>query len=212
MTKSPIRWFMRVAAAIFAGALIVGTAKLVAASRFLNSPNRIDAWREIQREDIRDMLAVVGDPHAVRLWLTAGRDPNGRDCAGLGERPNAFGLGILKPMGLCEPDNAAGVPLLRAIRSQSVASVRLIIDAGADVNEVSRDGIVPLQMAVLLGDEGAVRVLLDAGANPVLRPKFSEIGDYSSALESAQRARGGAAGERILEALRAKAATDSAVR
>lgn len=87
-------------------------------------------------------LSVVasGDIDAARLFLNAGYSPSLRD--------------------------ARGVPVLSlAVRSQFPEMVRLLLDAGAGVNDVSSDrGYSPLMDAAQKGDEVMCRVLLDAGA------------------------------------------------
>jgi len=80
-------------------------------------------------------------------------------------------------------------------------SIGLMIQAGADVNEVSLDGVVPLEAAVIFENVETVRMLLRHGANPSLRPRTSVLGDYRSAWEAAQQAPDSAAIREIRQLL-----------
>lgn len=44
--------------------------------------------------------------------------------------------------------------------------IKLILDAGADVHQVVREGGSPLSMAVEAGNVEVIQLLLQAGANP----------------------------------------------
>src|SRR5437660_10479678 len=61
---------------------------------------------------------------------------------------------------------AAGSPdLLVAIRKGDHAQVRKLIDAGADVNTVDKDGTTALMHSVLESDARMMKLLIDKGAN-----------------------------------------------
>lgn len=85
-------------------------------------------------------VIASGDTDAVKLFLDAGYSPALQD--------------------------ARGIPALSlAVRSQFPDMVRLLLDAGAAVDDVSSDrGYSPLMDAVQKGDEVMCRLLLDAGA------------------------------------------------
>ena len=57
-------------------------------------------------------------------------------------------------------------PLLFAARGGDVASARLLVAAGADVNEAAPDGASALAIAALSGNGAVAALLLDAGADP----------------------------------------------
>jgi ankyrin repeat protein len=54
--------------------------------------------------------------------------------------------------------------LLEAARTGRLASVRALVEGGADVNGASASGVTPLMEAVSAGRTEVARVLLDAGA------------------------------------------------
>lgn len=163
------------------------------AHRALNEPGAIAAWGEIQRDRILELCEVAMDPHAVKLWLAVGRDPNGHDCARWAQRPSAFSLAILKPLGLCTQRNADGMPFMRATNwwysPDAAEAIRLMIEAGVDVNEAAPDGGLPLTNAVTWANEVVVRMLLEAGADPLRRAPHdvSAVGAYENALGRARR-------------------------
>jgi hypothetical protein len=175
-------WTRTIGVMVLATVFAIGGARWLRRYWDLHSADRMAAWAEIQRERIYDMAKTADDPRAVKLWLAVGRDPNGHDCAEWGQRPSAFDLAILKPIGMCKPDSSTSMPFMRSTNPESV---RLMIAAGVDVNEVSPDGILPLRSAVRDMNEAVVRVLLDAGADPLRRPSYSQIGDLDSAMEVA---------------------------
>jgi uncharacterized protein len=57
-------------------------------------------------------------------------------------------------------------PLLFAARSGDVESVRLLVDAGADVNDALPNGMSALVLAAHSGQGAAARMLLEKGADP----------------------------------------------
>jgi ankyrin repeat protein len=57
-------------------------------------------------------------------------------------------------------------PLLFAARVGDIPSVRLLLDAGADVNDTSADGLSALVLATVRGQAGVALLLLDYGADP----------------------------------------------
>ena len=85
--------------------------------------------------------ATIGDLEAVKKHLEAGADINGRD-------PN-FGASVL----------AAAV-----VRNQ-VETAKYLIENGADVNQASQDGSIPLHTAALFGFAESAELLIDSGAD-----------------------------------------------
>ncbi len=91
--------------------------------------------------------------------------------------------------GLFEPDADGDTPLMLAARNH-VESVRLLLRAGADPDQVSFDGRTALFEAAQVCKEEVVSVLLDAGADPCL-VDLDEVADPGMVglLEAAQNRR-----------------------
>ena len=77
--------------------------------------------------------------------------------------------GALLAAGACE-EQPPESPLIQAARAGSLDTIKLLLDAGADVNLPGPTGdgwdATPLQHAILARQSGAVRLLLDRGADP----------------------------------------------
>ncbi len=81
-----------------------------------------------------------------------------------------LGLGaVLLAAGGCDKQ-ASDSPLIQAARTGSLDTIKVLLDAGADVNLPGPTGdgwdATPLQHAILARQSGAVRLLLDRGADP----------------------------------------------
>ncbi len=57
-------------------------------------------------------------------------------------------------------------PLQRAIREGHYDAVKYLLEKGADVNHLRKDGASPFHLAVLSGNAQIVKAVLEAGANP----------------------------------------------
>lgn len=170
--------------------------------RDLRRYEREDAWKLIQKEGLRDFLLELSNPRAALLWIRAGRDPNGRDCAGgSGRPPHVMSVALLKPLGFCDAREADDIPVLRAAIG-SPESLWLLIAAGADVNVVPWEGMPPLTAAVPAKDVDSVAVLLDGGADPWLRGRR---GDRESAMDILQSSVADSSFDDIREMLRKRA-------
>jgi len=217
------RWLGRTVGVLLLGLFVAGGVRWMQVWMDLNRPERRAAWEQIQREgsrdyvvwervkrDGRDVMRPRFDPRIAKLWLATGHDPNGNDCAKRRRPPTAFGLAILKPLGLCKPYDSSEMPFITVVsygfsfEAREVA--KLMIEAGADVNGVSPDGIVPLRSAVLFKNEEMAKLLLEAGADPLLKPKYSQIGDFSSSLETAESLSKNPRADRIQKMVRTAAA------
>ena len=76
---------------------------------------------------------------------------------------------------------AGGVtPLMLAARENSLEAAKILVDARADVNQMSANGSTALLMAILNGNYRLAGFLLDHGANPNIPDKDGKAGLYAA--------------------------------
>src|SRR5688572_8617510 len=125
------------------------------------------------------LMVAVRANHAelVRYFLAHGAEVNARTRVGDPPKwvlPNSvpgFGHGIgivrggLPPRGSRPPVPGAMSPLLYAARDGRRESMRLLLDAGADINQTDANGITPLLMAISNNHPEAALLLVERGAD-----------------------------------------------
>jgi uncharacterized protein len=124
------------------------------------------------------MVAVrANHPELVRYFLAHGAEVNARTRIGDPPKwvlPNSvpgFGHGIgivrggLPPRGSRPPMPGAMSPLLYAARDGRQQSIRLLLDAGADINQTDANGTTPLVTAIANNHPEAAQLLIDRGAD-----------------------------------------------
>ncbi|KAL2848333.1 ankyrin repeat-containing domain protein [Aspergillus pseudodeflectus] len=99
-------------------------------------------FTERGKENLLLWAAARDHPATVQFLLERGWDVNGTHAA----------LGV--------------PPLAHAAANNAVHCMRLLIDAGADLEFADADGLTPLYHAAWANNPDVVQVLLDAGANP----------------------------------------------
>jgi ankyrin repeat protein len=122
---------------------------------------------ESQVSEVRQAL-YRGDRGAARALVDAGAPLNEFDAAALGDVEQLRSLLASDPE-LVRRWSADGFTALHfAAFMGGAASVRVLLDVGADVHAVARNDmqVQPLHSAAALGDVEACRLLLDAGADP----------------------------------------------
>jgi ankyrin repeat protein len=145
--------------------LLVLTILLIAfaASRRAGEPTALAAWLAIERGDAQELRSLLErglDPDAAFSELTLLMHAANQRDSGC--------VGVLVRMG-AEVDRAAdcngATALTWAAWNGTAASVRCLLDAGADVNVRMIQGWTPLTLAAMSGDEEKVTALLAAGAD-----------------------------------------------
>jgi uncharacterized protein len=124
------------------------------------------------------MFAVrENQPDIVRLLIETGADINARTRTGPTPRfelPNSRpgfsnGVGIVRggwsERGLRAPIPGAMFPLLYAARDGRLEATRILVAAGADVNQTDANGITPLLLAILNNQIDVARFLMDHGGD-----------------------------------------------
>src|SRR5262249_8786407 len=102
----------------------------------------------MSRELFRAIRSAKVQP--VREALAGGADPNAQDRLGTTAPPPA-------PV-------APSAAVATALIGSSAALVTALLDAGADVNASDKDGVRPLDFAMLYGTPATIRLLIGRGA------------------------------------------------
>jgi len=120
------------------------------------------------------------------MWAVANRHPeitavllqHGADVRARSEiRKEVYNMGGNRSAGNASPDTplaeiplGGSTPVLFAARSNDVESAKLLVAAGADVNDVEADGNTALVVAAHSGNASVATFLLDKKANPNAAP------------------------------------------
>jgi ankyrin repeat protein len=122
------------------------------------------------QESVRGQTALMWaaaerHPDVVRLLVEAGANVHARTLVPLPPKAGQRGSGAGAP-GMA-PAGANGLTaLLFAARVGDLESVRVLADAGANVDDKSADGLTPLVLATVRGFPAVATFLLDKGADP----------------------------------------------
>ncbi len=133
--------------------------------------NRAEVARALLAHTSESLGPLLADalsrrqPQIIAVLLQAGADVNGRDASGF-------------------------TPLHDAALAGNLATVRVLLENGADVNAGARDsGATPLYMAATMGREEVVSLLLEKGADPNKGPspaKAAQKGGFDRIAASIQ--------------------------
>ena len=121
-------------------------------------------------ETLRGTTAVMWaaeQGHAVIVKLLAEKGADLRAQSKIINPPRRRGLAFAPPNAPGPPAVKGGLtPLLFAVREAALECVKILVAAGADVNQTSVDGSAPLLVAAQNGLYDVAAYLLDHGANP----------------------------------------------
>lgn len=118
----------------------------------------------------------------IQLLVKHGLQMDFHTAIAAGDKDQVIALIRAKPDRLKEKDPQGNLPLQRAVALEQHSMVEALLQAGADVNGVGREGSPPLIGASVSGQAEMVRLLLDHGANPEIKGVRQE-----SALSEAER-------------------------
>ncbi len=124
--------------------------------------------------------AEYGHTECMQALLKRGADPNGMRVGRLVAGAKRIDNSLLRSengpssAALAAYDGDMNTPLIVASVAGMVEAVRMLYNAGADVNHQARDGSTGLMWAVDRGHGEVVQELLRAGADTSLRNKFGQ--------------------------------------
>jgi len=150
--ETPLMTCSRTGNAAAVDALLARGANVNAAEALLQQTALMWAIAEQHHEVARSLLAHGADVHA-RTGVRGGA-----------ARPRSASVAPT-PVEIGTGGSGGFTPLLFAARVGDVDSLRLLLDHGADVNEVAADGSSPLIVATLRGRVPAALFLLSKGAD-----------------------------------------------
>uniref|UniRef100_A0A0E0QN15 Serine/threonine-protein kinase BSK1-like TPR repeats domain-containing protein n=1 Tax=Oryza rufipogon TaxID=4529 RepID=A0A0E0QN15_ORYRU len=144
-----------------------------------------------RRETPLFLSAFFGRTASTRYLLDHGADPmivgkSGSPLHAAAGKGHCEIVELLLSRGIGIPDkvfNLDDTPLNMAISSKSLECVKLLIQAGADVNFRDSNGATYVMMAANYGFSGIMKCLLDAGANPNIPDQFGVFPIEVAALQ-----------------------------
>lgn len=137
-----------------------GTAEALAA--LLDHGAAIDAREKSHGQTALMWASAQDDPEAVRVLLAGGADVGARSDSHL--LPVNRGVGNAFEQSVLEPQRGS-TPLLIAARNGQVENARLLLDAGADVNDRAPNGQSALVLASFSDQGRLAELLLERGAD-----------------------------------------------
>ena len=125
----------------------------------------IDAAEPSQGQTALMWAAASRHPAVTRVLLEHGAAPNARTRTVRQLRGTGL-LSTTSPAGATEFEAGGFTPLLFAARHGDAGSARLLLEAGADVNDTAADGNSALVVAAISGHARLAALLLERGADP----------------------------------------------
>lgn len=170
-----------------------GTGNLAAVTRLLSAHANVNAKEHARDQTALMWAAAQGHADVTQALIAGGADVRARSRA---RRLLVNSTGNADYMGVMDVEQGGFTPLLFTARGGHVAAAKILLAAGADVNDTAADGTSALVVATHSGHSALALLLLEHGADP------NAIGAGYTALHIAVR-RGDAAVVKALLAQRA---------
>jgi ankyrin repeat protein len=140
--------------------IIARTPNVDAAKALVAAGADVNAKEKWRGQTALMWAAAQNQPAMVEFLIDAGADVDAQSLPNNWERQVTAEprMKILPPGGM--------TPLLYATREGCTECVRLLIEAGVQMNKADPDGVTPLVMAGLNARWDSMKLLLEAGANP----------------------------------------------
>jgi ankyrin repeat protein len=153
---------------------VARTGKVDAAKLLIAHGADVNARESWKGQTALMWAAAQNHPDMVRELLAHGAEVNGRSNLQKWERQTTA-----EPREKWLPPGNF-TPLHFAAREGALESVRVLVEAGADVNAVDPDGIGTMLMAIINGHYDVAAYLLEHGADPNLADKTGRTALYSA--------------------------------
>ncbi len=153
---------------------VARTGKIDAAKVLLAHGANLEARESWHGQTALMYAAGEAQPAMVKLLIDAGAKVNDRDTQVKWERQVTA-----EPREKWLPQGSM-TPLLFAARQGCVECIRILADAGAELNAAEPDGITPMISAVINGHYDAAAALLEKGADPNIGDKTGRTPLYAA--------------------------------
>jgi ankyrin repeat protein len=154
------------------------TGNLAAVTRLLAAHAKVGAQERTRGQTALMWAAAQGHADVTQALVTGGADVHARSRA---RHLLVNSTGNADYMGVMDVEQGGFTPLLFTARGGDVATAKILIAAGADVNDAAADGTSALVVATHSGHSALALLLLEHGADP------NAIGSGYTALQIAIR-------------------------
>ena len=141
------------------------TGDAAAVEALLDRGAEIEATEPTRGQTALMWAAASRQPAVTRVLLERGADAGARTETARQLRGTGL-VSTTSPAGATEFDAGGFTPLLFAARHGDAGSARLLLDAGAGIDDPAADGNSPLVIAAMSGHARLAELLLERGADP----------------------------------------------